>query len=147
MPCLLRETTDGVEPGREKSKQIRGRMEMFGATNKVVICIVLILFVAGCTTMRPLPATDAQSIASQLEVGDKVQITRSDASEVTFKVESISNEGLAGNGIFVAYSDILQVRVREHSTAKTVALVTAILVVLKGLADYSEAVVGGWQAP
>jgi len=122
-------------------------MEMFGATNKVVICIVLILFVAGCTTMRPLPATDAQSIASQLEVGDKVQITRSDASEVTFKVESISNEGLAGNGIFVAYSDILQVRVREHSTAKTVALVTAILVVLKGLADYSEAVVGGWQAP
>ena len=97
--------------------------------------------------MRALPSNDAQSIASQLEVGNKIQITRSDASEVTFKVESISNEGLAGNGIFVAYSDILQVRVREHSTAKTVALVTAILVVLKGLADYSEAVVGGWQAP
>ena len=99
-------------------------MEMFGATDKVVICIVLISFVTGCTTMRPLPATDAQSIASHIEVGDKVQITRNDASDVKFKVETISNEGLAGDGIFVAYSDILQVSVREHSTAKTVGLVS-----------------------
>jgi len=114
-------------------------MEMFGATNKVVICIVLISFVSGCTTMRSLPSNDAQSIASQLEVGDKVQITRSDASDVRFKVETISNEGLAGNGIFVAYSDILQISVREHSTAKTVGLIAAILVVVKGLYDYANA--------
>jgi hypothetical protein len=112
--------------------------EMFGATDKVVICIVLLAFVAGCTTMRSLPSSDAQSIGSQIEVGDKVQVTRSDGSDVKFKVEAISDEGLAGDGIFVAYSDILQVRVREHSTAKTVGLVVAILVVIKGLSDYAE---------
>ncbi len=89
--------------------------------------------------MHPLPATDAQSIASHIEVGDNVQLTRSDASDVRFKVEAISNEGLAGDGIFVAYSDIQQVRVREHSTAKTVALVAAILVVVKGSYDYADA--------
>ncbi len=110
---------------------------MFGATDKVVICILLISFVTGCTTMRSLPSNDAQSIAGQLEVGDKVQLTRSDASEVTFKVESISNEGLAGDGIFVAYSDILQISVREHSTAKTVGLIAAILIVVKGWSDYA----------
>ena len=44
--------------------------------------------------MRPLPAADAQSIASHIEVGDKVQIIRNDASDVKFKVESISDEGL-----------------------------------------------------
>ena len=113
---------------------------MFGATDKVVICILLISFVTGCTTMRPLPASDAQSIASHIEVGDKVQIIRNDASDVKFKVETISNEGLDGDGIFVAYSDILQISVREHSTAKTVGLIAAILVVVKGLADYSSGV-------
>ena len=111
---------------------------MSGATDKVVICIVLISFVTGFTTMRPLPATDAQSIASHIEVGDKVQITRNDASDVKFKVETISNEGLDGDGIFVAYSDILQIGVREHSTAKTVGLIAAIMVVVKGLYDYGN---------
>jgi hypothetical protein len=102
MPCFLCEATDGAEPGRERSKQIRGRMEMTGAT-------------------------------------DKVQIVRRDASDVRFKVDAISNEGLARDGIFVAYSDILQVSVREHSTAKTDGLVAAILVVVKGLSDYADA--------
>jgi hypothetical protein len=115
-------------------------MEMFGATGKVVICIVLILFVAGCTTMRPLPSTDAHSIASSIEVGDKVEIIRNDASDVKFKVETISNEGLDGDGIFVAYSDILQIRFSEHSTAKTVGLIAVILVVVKGLYDYGRGV-------
>jgi hypothetical protein len=120
---------------------------MSGATDKVVICILLISFVTGCTTMRPLPAADAQSIASHIEVGDKVQIIRNDASDVKFKVETISDEGLDGDGISVGYSDILQISVREHSTAKTVGLIAAILIVVKGMDDYTEAVVGGWQPP
>ncbi len=84
-------------------------------------------------------SNDAQSIASQLKVGDKVQITRSDASDVRFKIEAISNEGIDGDGIFVAYSDIQKIQIREHSTAKTVGMVAAILVVLKGLVDYADA--------
>jgi hypothetical protein len=69
---------------------------MFDATNKIVICVFLISIVTGRTSMRPLPLNDVQSITSRLEVGDKVQITRSDNSDVKFKVEEISNEGLAG---------------------------------------------------
>jgi hypothetical protein len=112
---------------------------MFGTANKFVISTVLISFVTGCTTMRPLPAADAQSIASHIEVGDKVQIIRNDASDVKFKVETISDEGLEGDGIVVAYSDILQISVREHSTAKTVGLIAAILIVVKGWYDYADA--------
>lgn len=121
------------------SECLERRIEMFGTANKFVISIVLISFVTGCTTMRPLPAADAQSIASHIEVGDKVQIIRNDASDVKFKVESISDEGLDGDGIFVAYSDILQISVREHSTAKTVGLIAAILIVLKGMYDIADA--------
>jgi hypothetical protein len=113
-------------------------MKCSAQPTKFFVCIVLLAFAAGCTTMRSLPSSDAQSVASQIEVGDKVQVTRNDGSDVEFKVEAISNEGLAGDGVFVTYSDILQVRVREHSTAKTVGLVVAILVVVKGLSDYAE---------
>jgi hypothetical protein len=114
--------------------------DMFGVAGKVVICIVLLAFVAGCTTMRALPSNDAQSITSQLTVGDEVQITRIDASVVRFKVDAISDEGLAGDGVFVAYSDIQQVRVKEFSAVKTVGLVVTILVIVKGLYDYTDAV-------
>jgi hypothetical protein len=112
---------------------------MFDTANKFVISIVLLSIVSGCTTARSLPTNDPQSVASQLEIGDKVRITRSDASEIKFKIDAISNKGIGGDGIFVAYIDIQQVQIREHSTAKTVALVAVILVVLKALVDNADA--------
>ena len=104
------------------------------AVNKFIIYLVLIAFTAGCTTMRPLPATDAQSLASQIEVGDKIKIMRNDNTDVTIKVSAISDEGISGDGVFVAYSDIRQVQVRQFSTGKTVGLVAAIVIVVAVLA-------------
>ena len=120
---------------------------MIGATDKIVICIVLFSFVTGCTTMRHLPASDPQSITSHIEVGNKVRIMRIDASEVKFKVVTISNKGLGGDRIFVTYSDNLQISVTEHNTAKTVSLIAAILVVVKGLYDYADATTGLLDGP
>ncbi len=98
--------------------------------NKFIIYLVLIAFTAGCTTLRPLPAIDAQTLASQIEVGDKVKITRNDLTEAAFEVGAITDEGISGDGVFVAYSDIQQVQVRQFSTGKTVGLVAAIVVAL-----------------
>ena len=56
--------------------------------------------------MRSLPATDAQSLANQIEVGDKIQINRNDLTDVTFEVDAVSDEGISGDGVFVAYPDI-----------------------------------------
>ncbi len=103
--------------------------------NNFIIYLVLIAFTAGCTTMRPLPATSAQSLATQLEVGDKITITRNDLSDVTFEVTAFSDEGISGGGVFVAYSDIQQVQVSEFSTGKTVGLVAVIVVVVAAAAS------------
>ncbi len=81
------------------------------ALNKFIIFLVLIAFTAGCTTMRPLPATDAQSLARQIAVGDKIKIMRNDNTDITFKVSADSDEGISGARDFVAYSDIRQVSV------------------------------------
>ena len=106
--------------------------------NKFIIYLVLIAFTAGCTTMRSLPATDPQSLASQVEVGDKIKIIRNDLTDVTFNVDAVSDEGISGEGEFVAYSDIRQVQVGQFSTGKTVGLVAAIvaLVAIAASADY-----------
>ena len=77
--------------------------------------------------MRPVPATDTQSLANQLEVGDKIKITLRDDSDVAFKVSAVSDEGISGDGVLVAYSDIQHVQVREFSTGKTVSLVAGIV--------------------
>ncbi len=98
--------------------------------NKFIIYLVLIAFTAGCTTMQSLPATDAQSLASQIEVGDKIKIIRNDLTDVTFEVGAVSDEGISGDGVFVAYSDIRQVQIRQSSTGKTVGLVAAIVLIL-----------------
>ena len=94
--------------------------------NKLIINLILIAFTVGCTTMRPLPATDAQSLASQIEVGDKIKIMRNDDSDVTFKVSAVSDEGISGDGVFVAYSVIRQVQVGQTGTGTTLGLVAGI---------------------
>ncbi len=103
------------------------------AVNKFIIYLVLIAFTAGCTTMRPLPATDAQSLASQIEVGDKIKIMRNDNTDVTFKVSAVSDEGISGDGVFVAYSDIRQVQVSQASTGGKVSLVAVMALVFLAL--------------
>ena len=107
--------------------------------NKFIIYLVLIAFTAGCTTMRSLPATDAQSLASQIEVGEKIKIMRNDDTDVTFKVIAVSDEGISGDGVFVAYSDIRGVQVRQTSTGKTVGLVAAVIVVVSMAWVYAAA--------
>lgn len=115
---------------RRTSIYRRSEMTSRNPVNNFIIYLVLIAFTAGCTTMRPLPTTSGQSLSSQIEVGDKITIIRNDLTEVTFKVADVSEEGLSGDGLFVAFSDIQQVQVRQFSTGKTVGLVAAIVGVL-----------------
>jgi hypothetical protein len=63
-------------------------------------------------------------------VGDKIKITLRDNSDVAFKVSAVSAEGISGDGVLVAYSDIQQVQVREFSTGKTVGLVAGVVGIL-----------------
>ncbi len=101
--------------------------------NQFVIYLVLIAFTAGCTTMRSLPTNDAQSLASQIEVGDKIKIIRNDDTDVTFEVVTVSDEGISGEGVFVAYSDIRQVQVSHASAGAKVGWVAAMVVVFVAL--------------
>ncbi len=58
--------------------------------NKLIIHLVLVSIIAGCTTMQPVYGTDARSLARQIQVGDKIKIIRNDESDVTFNVGAAS---------------------------------------------------------
>ncbi|MFQ6006557.1 MAG: hypothetical protein ACE5OQ_13770 [Woeseia sp.] len=94
--------------------------------NKLIISLILIAFTTACVTMRPLSTTDSQSLASQIEVGDKIKIVRNDDTDVAFKVSAVSDEGLSGDGVFVAYSDIRRVQVGQSTSATTLGVVAGI---------------------
>jgi len=115
--------------------------------SKFIVYLVLIAFATGCTTMRPLAESNAQSLASQVAVGDKIRITRNDLSEVEFKVSAISDKGISGDGVYVDYSDIRQVQVRQFSAGKTAGLVVAIVAVVAIAINSTESLVDslfGW---
>ncbi len=119
---------------------MRGRLEMTSKTdarlkfNKFVVYFALIALLAGCASFETLPGTDAQSLASQIEVGDKIKIVRNDETAVKFTVDAISDEGISGDGVFVAYSDIRDVQINRfkllEGTSGNIAGILLFLVVI-----------------
>ena len=102
---------------------------------RIVAGLALFAYVSGCTTMRPVVASDAASFAAQIEAGDSVRITRNDISTVKFKVSELSDEGIGGDGTFVAWSEIRQVEVKKIDAART-GIAVAVSVLVIGLVAY-----------
>ncbi|MCW8846710.1 MAG: hypothetical protein OQK99_12815 [Gammaproteobacteria bacterium] len=76
-----------------------------------VICLVVLTLVSACGTARPVAIVDSRSLVSQIAVGDKVEVERTDGTVLKFKVTEVSPEGLRGREIFVPTKDIGQVQV------------------------------------
>ena len=106
---------------------------------RLCVCLALLVFAAGCSTFQRLPGTDAETVKSQVSVGDSVKITKNNGEKVRFKVSEVSDSGIGGEGQFVAYPDIQEIRSTQISTGATVgvsATVGILLVLLIGLATY-----------
>ena len=91
----------------------------------ITIAMFLCLFTAGCTTTTKVPATYWSTLATRVEPGDKVAITKSDGQEVKFKVDEVNNQGIAGDGQYVAYADMREVLLTEYDSEKTTKVVLA----------------------
>ncbi len=111
-------------------------MTCYQRLGRTIAYLVLVTFMFGCTTLYPLAWANRQALQSQLETGDDVNITRKDGSAMSFGIDTITDEGISGDGTLVAWSDIQQVEVRQFSVGKTVGLVA-------GLAAAGLVVAGG----
>jgi hypothetical protein len=129
-------TLNGARKFRHRAMDSLERIEVISrrSFNYFIFSAFFVSMASGCTTMHLLPATDTQSIRSELAIGETVRIIRKDASETTFEIEGISDDGISGGAELVAYSDIEEVRVRRSSTPKNIGLVAGIVLVVAGLA-------------
>jgi hypothetical protein len=93
--------------------------------NKSIICVFLLTFTLGCTTIQPLATTSPQALVDLVAVGDTVVVERKNGDSLELTVTEVSKEGVGGSGVFVPYADIQQLsRSRENFVG------TALLVIL-----------------
>jgi hypothetical protein len=107
---------------------------------KIIACITVAAFLlTGCTTLRPVqssPQTLQEDITSRglIEAGDRVQITTTDGRQYQFKVVSIGDGHIKGEGVDVRIKDVAQVSKREVSAGKTALLAGGSLLAAIGVA-------------
>lgn len=104
------------------------------AFDKVVVCMVLLAFMFGCTTTRPLTTTSPQELARSVGVGDEIEIMRHDGSRLEFEVTEVSRDGIGGSGVFVPYNEMQQVSRIQENMVGTGLLVIVIVGLLYALA-------------
>ena len=98
--------------------------------SRAIVYLVVITFVAGCATTRSLPASDAGYLQTHINVGDKVNILHRSGREIDMIVSDVNTEGLEGDGAFIAYPDIKEVRITSHDQVIMTGFLILVGVVL-----------------
>jgi hypothetical protein len=107
---------------------------------KIIACITVAAFIlTGCTTLRPVqssPQTLQEDITSRslIKAGDRVKITTANGQQYEFKVVSLEDGHIKGEGVDVQVKDVAQVEKREVSTGKTALLAGGSLLAAIGVA-------------
>lgn len=95
---------------------------------KSVICLLSLLFLCACTTLKPVELSTAdlqEKIASQtvLKVGDQAKIIDQNGERHSFKVTEMTATHVLGRDKSVAIADIVALETKSFSGGKTSALV------------------------
>lgn len=88
-----------------------------------VAAIVLLAFVAACSTTRPVALGTPSSLAEEVQPGDRVRLTTTDGRKLDFEVVRVEPEALVGDDLQVALDDIAVLEVTEISAGRTAAAV------------------------
>ena len=103
-------------------------------SKKIFTYLVLVTFTFGCTHMQEI-LPNQETIESKLSIGDEVHVTLKDTRFFELEIKKIDDAGITGSNnesdIFVAYSDIFRIELKETSyTIITGTLVLAAVVLI-----------------
>jgi hypothetical protein len=111
---------------------------------KPLSILIVILAVAGCTSMKPVAMPPDQlhegiSAGEIINEGDKVKIVTTDGQTHQFRVTAVDDESVVGNSIEVPITDIVTLKTKEYSGDKTAVLVggSSVIFVILGIAASS----------
>ena len=96
--------------------------------------------------MQTIPLTDREALTSLISVGEKVEVTRHDGEVSTFIVDQFSESGIGGDGYFVEYDDIEQIRVARDTgsidDSKMLWIILGIALVIVALGNGPQEIQG-----
>ena len=102
--------------------------------SRLVTFLALVAFATGCSTMQPISGSDFVAITAQVDIGDKVKITRSDSSTIKFRVDEISESGIGGDGEFVAFDEIHTIEAGRGELGTGILMATFAVIVVAAVA-------------
>ena len=111
---------------------------------KRLVYALLVLLLAGCSSMQPLRVSDLQGneAPAELSPGDRVEVTTRDREKFEFTVTEMTAEGIGGRFGFIPYERMRQLRVRRPGSGYDggaewiwVVLGAALFVVIVANAD------------
>ena len=121
-------------------------MHARSALTRLVICLVTLSLVTGCSTSRVVNYSASQPLSSQVAVGDKVEVLKKDGEKLRFKVSDVSAEGLHGPDVFVPAAEVDTVTVVEGVHPAMIAFVVALAATAVWMLVDSDDVCGDWPA-
>lgn len=86
---------------------------------RLLVMLGLLLLLAGCKTMQPVPHDDLSRLQGQVERGDRVEVTTTDGRTLQFTVTEVTADALAGDGVRVTQPEIASLRVQAVSKPRT----------------------------
>ena len=105
------------------------------ALNRVISLLVLISFsfTVSCTTTKvhPIHTTLPQEQARDVKKGDTVKVVTHSGERYKFKVDNISKDEIEGEGIKLAFAEIVSIK-KVRITGKRVAIAVAIIALVAG---------------
>jgi protein involved in polysaccharide export with SLBB domain len=116
----------------------------------LITLLVVSLVTNACTSYQPVAANTPEELAATLEIGDKVEVTTTDGTELSFKIEEISDEGLSGENTEIGYEQIAQLKVQQVDEEKVEDITMAVLavpVVVVGIGLLALLAIGGAGIP
>ena len=110
---------------------------------KAELIVVLVLALAGCSTLRPVHGS-AEELRAQLragtllKAGDDARIVTDDGVKRELIVSAVTNERVEGKNASIPIADIVSIDKRRLSVGKNLLLLGAIGVGVLGYEGYSQ---------
>ena len=107
---------------------------------KIILPIVVLFAVCGCSTLKPVDMSPEQLHdqifkAEIVHAGDKVRIVTFDGETYKFRVTSITSDQISGEDTTVPIANIVTLEIREFSGGKTAAVSAGSVVLIIGIAS------------
>lgn len=107
---------------------------------KLISLILLISFLAGCTTFKPIEMSSFQperhlDLEKVIKPGDRVCIVTKDGEKNEFRVTAVTNDSIEGKNVEIPLMNIASTEKAETKVAEPVLIiVSGILLVVLGVA-------------